>query len=132
MDDANRLKSFQELISKYLLRHRSILDTTSKFQETNARVNRAVMKAVTECGCINIKATKQDYQADDSLDKIIELMDTHIHGHLCEHCEEIVMAEIGKNLFYLMSMMNLLDISVEDVIKKETQKLNTLGVFNMS
>lgn len=132
MDDITRIESFQDQITKYLLRHRSILDTTSKFQETNARVNRAIMKAVTECGCIHIHATKQDYSAEETLDKMKDMMETHIDGKLCEHCEEIVMSEIGKNLFYLLSMMNLLDIEVEDVIKKENQKLSTLGVFNMS
>lgn len=132
MNDVARLQSFQEQIQQYLLRHRSILDTTSKFQETNARVNRAIMKSVTECGCMEIHATKQHFPADGSLDQLKDMMDTHIKGKLCEHCEDIIMSEIGKNLFYLLSVMNLLNIKVEDVIKKENQKLNTLGIFNMS
>lgn len=132
MDDAEQIQSFQELISKYLLRHRSILDTTSKFQETNARVNRAIMKAVTECGCIRILASKQEFKVEESLDNLKNYMDSHLEGHLCEHCEEIVIEEIGKNLFYLLSMLNLLNIPVEQVIEKESRKLNTLGVFNLS
>lgn len=132
MDDITRIESFQDQITKYLLRHRSILDVTSKFHETNARVNRAIMKAVTECGCIHIHATKQQYPTEGDLTELKDNMDTHVNGQLCEHCEEIVMSEIGKNLFYLLSTMNLLNIEVEDVIKKENQKLSTLGVFNMS
>lgn len=132
MDDLTRIESFQDHITKYLLRHSSILDTTSKFQETNARVNRAIMKAVTECGCIEIHAKKQKFEPEGTLDQVKEAMETHINGKLCDHCEEIVMSEIGKNIFYLLSMMNQLHIEVEDVIKKENQKLTTLGIFNMS
>lgn len=132
MNDLTRIESFQDHITNYLLRHRSILDTTSKFQETNARVNRAIMKSVTECGCIQIHATKQEYAVEGTIDQLKETMETHVEGKLCEHCNEIVMAEIGKNLFYLLSMMNQLHIDVEDVVKKEIQKLTTLGIFNMS
>lgn len=35
---------FQNNVSKYLIRHRSILDITSKFQETSAKVNRLLPK----------------------------------------------------------------------------------------
>lgn len=132
MSDMTHLQSFQDQIQQYLLRHRSILDTTSKFQETNAKVNRAIMKSVTECGCLEIHASKQKYPADGSLEQLKDMMETHIQGKLCEHCEDIIISEIGKNLFYLLSIMNLLDIKIEDVIKKEKQKLDTLGLFNLS
>ncbi len=132
MDDLTRIESFQDHITKYLLRHSSILDTTSKYQETNARVNRAIMKAVTECGCVEVHATKQHYATESTIDEMKEAMETHLSGKLCDHCEEIVMSEIGKNIFYLLSMMNQLHIEVEEVIKKENQKLTTLGIFNMS
>lgn len=132
MSDVTQLQSFQDQIQQYLLRHRSILDTTSKFQETNAKVNRAIMKSVTECGCLEIHAMKQKFSTDVSLEQLRDMMDPHIKGKLCENCQDIIMSEMGKNLFYLLSVMNLLDIKVEDVIKKENQKLNTLGLFNMS
>ncbi|HHT27849.1 MAG TPA: DUF1573 domain-containing protein, partial [Firmicutes bacterium] len=38
---------FQEAVNEYLVRHRSILDILSKLQESVARTNRAVAKAVT-------------------------------------------------------------------------------------
>ncbi len=51
---------FQDTVDDYLVRHRSILDVMSKLAESNARVNRAVTKAVTTCGCIGIEASKQE------------------------------------------------------------------------
>ena len=48
--------SFQNDISESLLRHKSILDVLTKYTESSARVNRAVAKAVTNCGCIKINA----------------------------------------------------------------------------
>ena len=47
-------QDFQANVEKYLIRHRSVLDIMSKYQESTARVNRALAKAVTECGCISI------------------------------------------------------------------------------
>lgn len=41
---------FQNTVSKYLVRHHSILDILSKVQESTARVNRATVKTVTSCG----------------------------------------------------------------------------------
>ena len=41
---------YQSMIRDQLLRHRSILDILSKYQEATSRVNRAVIKAVTSCG----------------------------------------------------------------------------------
>ncbi len=50
---------FQNSVNESLLRHKSILDILSKYSESQARVNRAVTKAVTSCGCIKINADKQ-------------------------------------------------------------------------
>ena len=55
---------FQTAVEEYLIRHRSILDVLTKHQEATARVNRAVAKAVTECGCISITAERQRIPAD--------------------------------------------------------------------
>ena len=65
---------FQDLVSKQLLRHRSILDIITKSQEACARVNRAVVKSATTCGCIKINAEKQKKpnDADISLNEIQE------------------------------------------------------------
>lgn len=130
--DKTILDQFQEQVSDLLIRHRSILDVISKTQESTARVNRAVTKAVTECGCIEITGTKQPYDNTKNLDENRQQLDTHVHGKLCEHCQEVLVAELGKNLFYLTALCNTVDIKLNDVIKSEQKRLNTLGVFNMS
>ena len=71
------LNEFTQKVEEVLIRHKSILDIMTKLQETDARTTRAVAKAVTECGCISIKASKQqlstevDYSELDNLQVII-------------------------------------------------------------
>ncbi|MGE5653879.1 MAG: DUF1573 domain-containing protein [Bacillota bacterium] len=122
---------FQEAVAQYLVRHRSILDVISKFQESNARVNRAVVKAVTNCGCLEIDAQKQQFTSKD-LTELLATVDTHLGGKLCDECRETIEAELGNNLFYLVSLCNLLDLSLFDVLLKEHKRLETLGVFKLS
>ncbi|HAG45078.1 MAG TPA: DUF1573 domain-containing protein, partial [Clostridium sp.] len=50
---------FQNSVDECLLRHKSILDIMSKLQESEARVNRALIKSVTSCGCLKVEAEKQ-------------------------------------------------------------------------
>lgn len=125
------LDSFQNQVSSLLLRHRSFLDVTSKLQESNARVNRALMKAVTECGCLEVHATRQTFPEDTKSTEWQAQVNTHLHEQLCEHCLDVVKDEMGKNLFYLGALCNLLDISLTDVVNKESDKLSTLGIFNL-
>lgn len=126
----DQLQAFQNQVSELLIRHRSFLDVTSKFQESNARINRAVMKAITECGCLNVDANKQPFPKVDSIIQWKDQMKTHLNGQLCDHCLDIVTSEMGKNLFYLTALCNLLQISLDDVLKKESNQLTTLGIFN--
>ncbi len=122
---------FQEAVAQYLVRHRSILDVISKFQESNARVNRAVVKAVTSCGCLEVDAHKQQF-GDKDLSELLATVNTHLGGKLCDECRGTVEAELGNHLFYLVSLCNLLDISLFDVLLKEHQRLETLGIFKLS
>ncbi|MBU5487219.1 DUF1573 domain-containing protein [Clostridium sp. MSJ-8] len=117
---------FQNFVNDSLLRHRSIIDLITKYSESSARVNRAIAKSVTNCGCISIKASKQLIPNDDSLS--INLS-SHTEGCLCENCREIIEREIGNNLFYLTALCNNLDINLYDVLLKETDKISTLGKF---
>jgi hypothetical protein len=126
------LEEFQQQVSELLLRHRSFLDVMSKFQESNARVNRSLTKAVTECGCVEVDACKQPFGEEVPMEKAKISFQTHISGDLCDHCRDIVTQEIGKNLFYLSALCNIVDIPISDVVTKESKKLSTLGVFNMS
>lgn len=130
--DSLTLKQFQDQVSELLLRHRSLLDVLSKFQQSNALVNRSVIKSVTECGCIQVNASKQAYQPEMTLQDAKHTLDTHVEGNLCEQCLEVVGAELGRNLFYMSALSNLLDIDLEKVVENESKKCMTLGLFNMS
>ena len=94
--------SFQNEVNESLLRHKSILDILTKYTESSARINRAVIKAVTNCGCMEINASKQIIpKDDDSLNNLSNCFKTHIDGCLCENCREVVERDIVNNLFYL-------------------------------
>ena len=117
---------FQDSVNGSLLRHKSILDTLSKYTESNARVNRAVIKAVTTCGCIKINASKQCLP---TVENLTDCFKNHIEGELCDNCREVIEREMGNNLFYLTSLCNVLDINLYDVLLKENDKVTTLGKF---
>ncbi|AIQ65756.1 hypothetical protein D3C81_305640 [compost metagenome] len=129
---APSLQAFQDQVSELLLRHRSLLDVLSKNGQSSASVNRAVVKAITECGCIELHATKQIFESGVSLEQAKENAGTHVHGELCENCREVIAAELGRELFYMSALCNLLGINMDEVIKSESQKCATLGLFNLS
>jgi hypothetical protein len=132
MKDNEVVGEFQEMVSEVLIRHRSILDCLSKYQESTARVNRSVIKTVTDCGCITINANKKQYPAMDSLKECGKLMDSHIKGKMCEHCREVIAEELGKHLFYLTALCNILDYKLEDLFDLEYNRISTLGHFLLS
>ncbi len=119
--------NFQNDVDESLLRHRSILDIMTKLNESNARVNRAIAKSVTNCGCIEISAKKQNpFNDDNSLNPSLS---NQIEGSLCNNCRDIIEAEIGNNIFYLTSLCNCLDLNLYDILLKEENKINLLGKF---
>lgn len=124
-------RHFQENVHENLVRHYSILDIVSKFQETNARVNRALFRAVTDCGCVTINASRQVLPGDCSFEDVREHIKSHLKGQLCENCKEVIEAEIGQNMFYLTGLCNALGLDLEDVIQKEGQRVSTLGMFHL-
>ena len=123
---------FQTSVENCLMRHKSILDVITKNQETSSRINRAVAKSVTGCGCLNVKAKKQQIPTEVKLQDLGSYMDTPLEGHLCDECREVLQQEIGNHLFYLVALCNLLDLSFYDIILTETEKLSTLGIYNLS
>ncbi|HHY81208.1 MAG TPA: DUF1573 domain-containing protein [Clostridiales bacterium] len=122
---------YQSMINDQLLRHRSILDIITKCQDAASRVNRAVIKAVTSCGCIEIHAVKQELPEDISLENLKNYMDSHITGSLCKHCRSIIEDELGNQMFYMASLANTLGISLYDIILNEEKKMSTLGKYNL-
>jgi len=131
---------FQNSINQCLLRHRSIIDISSKLLESQARVNRALAKAVTDCGCICIDAscenklelTVTNNDCDDEDLKILnKCLKTHLKGKLCANCRDVLNTELGNNLFYIASLCNLLDLNMYDILIKENDNLKTLGKYNL-
>jgi len=126
------LEQFQMQVSEMLLRHRSLLDVLSKYGQSGASVNRAVAKSVTECGCIELNARKQEFADEVDLKQARTNMQHHVSGALCEHCKDAIQNELGRNLFYMSALCNLLDIQLDDVVAHESDKCATLGVFNFT
>jgi hypothetical protein len=125
-------EQFQSAVSEYLIRHRSILDVMSKFQEASARTNRAVAKAVTSCGCLEVSARRQRFPEDVALSDIKRLVDSHLSGDLCPDCREALETEIGQTLFYLAALCALVDMNLDEIMAKEFSRLTMLGIFNLT
>lgn len=125
-------EDFQQTVAQFLMRHQSVLDILSKSQEANARMNRAVTKAVTSCGCLRVHAEKKPFPKEASLKDLKNLLDSHLQGELCSNCRDIVINEMGKNLFYLAALCNTLGITLNEVMEQEIKKITTLGVFNLT
>lgn len=122
--------NFQNQVSKFLIRHRSILDIMTKTEEYNSRINRALAKSITTCGCISMEAKKQDFTAE-SYDQIIDKVSTHLSGTICDGCRDVLEEEIGNYLFYLTAFCNTLDLNLHDILQKEYNRNETLGIFNL-
>ncbi len=125
------LDSFQYAVSELLVRNKSILDEMSKLSDSNARINRSISKAVTQCGCIKINASKQDYPEDAEYAKIKDFMSSHLEGKLCPNCRDIIEKDMGRHLFYLTTLCNNLDLNLYDIILKESERLRLFGKFNL-
>ena len=125
------LEDFQGVVGEMLIRNRSILDVVSKIQVSGGRVNRAVVKSVTHCGCISIDGKKQTFPDDASINDLSGLVSTQVKGELCPDCRQTIEKEIGGALFYLAALCNTLDISLYDVILKEKETLATLGNYSL-
>lgn len=121
---------FQDQVSHSLIRHKSILDIMTKLDEYNARVNRAVAKSVTSCGCISIYAEKQNFDGE-LFEDLSEKVNSHLHGSLCDNCKDVLDEEIGNYLFYLASLCSTLDLNLNDIIVKEYERNKTLGIYSL-
>ena len=125
---------FQEAVQQGLIRHRSVLDVVSKFQEASIRVSRALVKSVTACGCVRIHAQKNElpHSGNLSLQELHDYMDDHLEGELCANCREVVEEECGRLLFYVAALANVLDLNIYDILIKENKKLAALGLYHLS
>ena len=125
------LTEFQSKVDEVLVRHRSILDILTKFQESSAKVNRAVAKSATYCGCIEIHTERHDIPQDTAYSDIKNFVGHHIEGGLCDICHEKIEQELANNLFYLTTLCNLFNIDMTEMTKKHYEQLNTLGKYGL-
>jgi hypothetical protein len=123
---------FQSIVDESLIRHRSIIDVMTKYQEATTRVNRALAKAVTECGCISISAQKQHVPSDAEFKDLKNYMSSHLSAEPCPACKEIIAKEIGHSLFYLAALCNLTGLNLDKVIKQECSNIKTLGLYHLT
>jgi hypothetical protein len=63
---------------------------------------------------------------------IEKCLDNHLRGELCSNCEDVIVTEMGKLLFYSAALCNTLDLNLYDVFLEEYKKASTLGVFNLT
>ena len=129
-DQDVNLRDFQEQVSQVLVRHRSILDTMTKLDQFSSRINRSVVKSVTTCGCVSIDAQKQDF-GTGSFESMINKVDNHVKGEICNNCKEVIEEEIGSYLFYLASLTNALDLDLSAILSKEYNRIKTLGIYSL-
>lgn len=123
---------FQNTVANLLIRHHSVLDVVSKLSEATCRVNRSVVKSVTDCGCVSIQAQKIQLPGNiESINELKSYLDNHLRGQLCPQCEDVITSELGKLLFYTAALCNTLNINLYDVFIKEYKEAEALGVYNM-
>lgn len=121
---------FQEQVSELLIRHKSIIDIMTKLDEYTSRINRAVAKSVTTCGCISIHAEKQNFDGE-YFEELQGKVSSHLEGKLCPNCKDIIEAEIGNSMFYLTSLCNSLNLKLYDILQKEYERNETLGIYSL-
>lgn len=131
-DRQDLTRDFQAVVGQYLIRHRSILDIMSKLQEASSRVQRALAKAVTVCGCVQIRAERQQVPEGIDYAELKQYVQTHLDGQLCEQCHEVLEIELGQTLFYITAVCDILGLQATDVLRQEKQRLETLGVYNLT
>ncbi len=125
------IDKFQYTVQELLVRNKSLLDSITKFQDSNGRINRSIVKSVTQCGCISIDADKQSFPQNADFKEISSAMKTHVHGDLCDDCRDLIERDIGRNLFYLASICNTLDLNLYDIMIKELDRVKLLGKYNL-
>lgn len=123
---------FQKTVSEVLICNRSVLDVLSQIQEANARLNRVVIRTVTSCGCLKIQAGKKEIPTDITLADLKNLLDSNLLGEMCDDCREAVETAVGRLLFYLVALCNLLDLNLQDILLKEQKQLKILGIYNLA
>jgi transposase-like protein len=123
---------FQASVSSHLVQNKSILDAIAKLNESTWRVQRAISKAVTQCGCIRIEASRQRVPEVASLEELSRVLDSHVRGELCADCREQVEKEVGNSLCYVAAVCDLVGVSMYDCLIGVDKRIRALGMFHLS
>lgn len=125
------IDQFQNSVEEVLIRHVSLLDIITKFSEASSKVNRAVAKSITTCGCVELTQSSKDLPEDAVYDQLKNHAHTELKGELCPVCREKIESEIGNMMFYLAALCNKTDVNLYDVFLKEFDQIQTLGKYNL-
>lgn len=123
--DSFILEEFQYLTEEQLKRNSSLLDLMTKNEVTGGKVNRALSKAITHCGCIRLSAGRHG-RGETTLKERAQ-----ITGNLCDTCREELERMIGEHLFYLTGILNPLNLSLYDIVLTELKRQKMLGKYNL-
>ncbi|MBM7561767.1 nucleoside triphosphate pyrophosphohydrolase family protein [Fusibacter tunisiensis] len=122
---------FQNKVDEVLIRHANLLDIVSKLNEAASKSNRAVIKTITNCGCVKIDVSKVDLPEDLSYEELKDFKSEHLIGEPCPICRDKIEEELGRLEFYVAALCNLLDLNMYDIVLKEYKKISTLGRFSL-
>ncbi|MCA0386067.1 MAG: DUF1573 domain-containing protein [Firmicutes bacterium] len=122
---------FQDKVDEVLIRHANLLDILSKMSDSAAKANRAVVKSITSCGCVQLNVAKNELPEDLSYEALKEFKSEHLQGKPCPVCREKIEEELGRLEFYIAAICNTMDISLYDVLLKEYKKISTLGRYSL-
>lgn len=123
---------FQASVSSHLVQNKSILDAVTKLNEASMRVQRAITRAVTQCGCIRIEAGRQRVPEVSSLEELGRVLDSHVRGDLCVDCRELVETEVGNSLCYVAAVCELVGVNMYDCLIGVDKRIRALGMFHLS
>lgn len=122
---------FQNKVDDALIRHANVLDMITKLSDATSKTNRAIVKSITECGCVKLDTTDIQIPEDASYEELKQFKNTSLTNELCPVCREKIEAEMGNLQFYLAALCNTMDINMYDVMLKEYNRISTLGKFNL-
>ncbi len=118
------LEHLQRSIQKYYRRNKGILDTMSKLQISVAKTERNIIRAATQCGCVEIFTKKQPPDFNGEAESMLK-------GSLCADCQEKTEQNMGDALFYLVCLAVLTGTSMENLLENQIRQLDWLGKFNL-
>ncbi len=122
---------FQNAVQDITIRHSTLLDIITKLNQGASDTNRAVVKSITNCGCISLNTKKTDMPENITLDEMKNYKHDHIDGQLCKDCRDAIEEELGNTFFYIAALCNKLDLNIYDILLKEYSTITTLGKFNL-